>query len=548
MNLVLPTPSGKLPTMKTPSAHRWVWWVALLVIVAAAATVRWRLLDVPLERDEGEYAYAGQLMLEGVPPYREAYNLKLPGIYAAYAVVLAVFGQTHRGIHLGLLMINAATIVALFFLGRRVLDALAGIVAAATFALLSVGQPVQGVFANAEHFVLLPAVAGLLLLLRATDLEKVWSLVLGGLLLGLAFLMKQHGAVFGMLGGVYLVIHRVRRRPIDWRRTASWCALFAVAVGLPYLATCGLLWIAGVFDTFWFWTVSYALAYVSQMPLEQVWTNLVIGVSGLVEGGTLIWVLAGVGLSAVVWNTHARKRWLFISLFTVFSLLAVCPGFFFRKHYFVLALPAAALLVGVAASAVARCVSTTRTRVLRYGIAIGLAGSALAVSATQQRSFLFRQTPAQVARTTYGLNPFPESLEIARFIKANTTAADRIAVLGSEPQIFFYSGRRSATGHIYTYGLMHRHDFALRMQEEMIREIEAANPAMLVFVNVPASWLWQPASHKLIFEWFRQYSRDFEPVAVVELRPTGTRYYQGADLASLNHVPQLSVELYLRRK
>jgi len=32
--------------------------------------VRVRLLDVPWERDEGEYACAGQLILEHVPPYR----------------------------------------------------------------------------------------------------------------------------------------------------------------------------------------------------------------------------------------------------------------------------------------------------------------------------------------------------------------------------------------------------------------------------------------------------------------------------------------------
>ena len=32
--------------------------------------IRIRLLGIPLERDEGEYAYAGQLILQGVPPYK----------------------------------------------------------------------------------------------------------------------------------------------------------------------------------------------------------------------------------------------------------------------------------------------------------------------------------------------------------------------------------------------------------------------------------------------------------------------------------------------
>ena len=92
--------------------------VALLVVVALVALVRVRLADVPLERDEGEYAYAGQLILEGVPPYRLAYDMKFPGTYYAYAAVLATFGASPRGIHLGLLAINAATIVAVFALAR----------------------------------------------------------------------------------------------------------------------------------------------------------------------------------------------------------------------------------------------------------------------------------------------------------------------------------------------------------------------------------------------------------------------------------------------
>jgi hypothetical protein len=49
--------------------------------VVGAAALRLRLLDVPLDRDEGEYAYIGQLLLQGIPPYAQAYNFKLPGIY-----------------------------------------------------------------------------------------------------------------------------------------------------------------------------------------------------------------------------------------------------------------------------------------------------------------------------------------------------------------------------------------------------------------------------------------------------------------------------------
>jgi hypothetical protein len=80
-------------------------WLLIAITIAVIAGLRFRLLDVPLERDEGEYAYAGQLILQGIPPYSLVYNMKLPGVYEAYALILAVFGQTHTAIHLGLLII-----------------------------------------------------------------------------------------------------------------------------------------------------------------------------------------------------------------------------------------------------------------------------------------------------------------------------------------------------------------------------------------------------------------------------------------------------------
>lgn len=153
----------------------WIWWVVIAIVLLSGA-MRYGLLDIPLERDEGEYAYAGQLILQGFLPYQDLYSMKLPGIYAAYAVIMFLFGQTHTGIHTGLLLINAATIFLIFLLARRLIDPLAGLMAAASFAVLSVSQSVQGVFANAEHFVILPAVSGILVLLRAMDENRPWLL------------------------------------------------------------------------------------------------------------------------------------------------------------------------------------------------------------------------------------------------------------------------------------------------------------------------------------------------------------------------------------
>src|SRR5439155_711705 len=81
-------------------------------------------------------------------------------------------------------------------------------------------------------------------------------------------------------------------------------------------------------------------------------------------------------------------------------------------------------------------------------------GGALLYPVYRERAFFFILPPEQVSRATYGTNPFPEAPVIAQRIADDTLPEDRVAVLGSEPEICFYARRRSATGYIYMYGLM----------------------------------------------------------------------------------------------
>src|SRR5437016_14469074 len=73
------------------------WWILLAVVIAVVVFIRIHSLAIPLERDEGEYAYAGQLMLQGIPPYRLAYNMKFRGVCAAYALIMWIlWANQHR--------------------------------------------------------------------------------------------------------------------------------------------------------------------------------------------------------------------------------------------------------------------------------------------------------------------------------------------------------------------------------------------------------------------------------------------------------------------
>jgi len=291
-------------------------------------------------------------------------------------------------------------------------------------------------------------------------------------------------------------------RPIDWRGFAGRGSLLVLGAIAPFALTCLILRALGVFERFWFWTFSYAWEYATRTTVSDAIYDFSMGILRVVGPSVLIWVVAGVGLAALIWDRNSCARRPFVLGLLVFSFLAICPGLHFRPHYFILILPAVALLAGFA-------VCFAEQHLQRAGwprfVAAFCFVAALCFSLSQQRSFLFEMDPIAACRATYGSNPFPESLEVARYLRDHTSEADRLAVLGSEPQIYFYAGRHSATGYIYTYGLMEEQKYASQMQKELIGEIEAARPAYLVMVNSDTSWLVRPNSDRTIFSWINQY-------------------------------------------
>lgn len=607
-------------------------WFLLIGIVSFVFVVRVRLLNMPLERDEGEYAYAGQLILQGVPPYKMAYNMKLPGTYAAYALIMAVFGQSPAGIHLGLLLVNCASIVLVFLIGRRLLDEVAGLAAAVSFAILSLSPSVRGLAGHATHFVVLPALGGILLLLEGQEITRPRTfghgpprvglvavqyrhstLFFSGLLFGIAILMKQQGIFFGLFGLIFLFSAQVwglfarmkerarfgpRRRAmaksrrqahapqalpadrptliaagrqsqqtllhagpsptavtastnssgnppaasqnpgagptptsapsqvsagrqtsgtrqsnspiITWTVLMKQTEIFTVGLVLPYLITCVVLWGAGAFHQFWFWTFTYALEYATAVPLATGLTFLPAAVESAVGPNALLWLLAGIGAILILWEKRLTvNRRFYLILFLVCSAATTAVGFYFRRHYFITLLPALSLLLGIAVSRSMTWFKTKRGLEQAVGVPIPiLFFIGLAVAFVGDGAVWFGLSPKDAVREIYSTTLFDEAAKMGQFIRTRTPKSARIAVLGSEPEIYFLSHRRAATGHIYTYPLMERQRFALQMQEEMIAEIETNRPEYVVYVDHELSWLQGPDSNTRIFDWWRAYWAD----------------------------------------
>lgn len=522
-------------------------WIVLGLVLLATTAVRLRLLEAPLDRDEGEYAYFGQLLLNGILPYSTAYHAKLPGVYAVYAAALAAFGQSIAGIHLGLLVVNAATSILVFLVAARLFNRTAAVAAATVFAVLSLSPRLQGLAAYAEHFVLLPAVGSALVLLRAVESGRSLTFFATGVLTGLAFIVKQSGAAFVVFAALYAFLAAGPAGGRDaWRRRLPGAIAIVAGALIPFGVVCAAFAAVGLFDRFWFWTVVYASHYASTTPPIVGLLLLTLTAHSILSSAYLVVFPVLLGASALFWDPAARSARLFVLLLSSCALAGASAGLYFRNQYFLLLTPAGALLAALGADALAR--RAAEAPALRRALCVALVAVPLGHFVWAERAVLFQTPPQDLARALAPpRNPLPESVEIGRWVRAHSTPVDRIAVIGSEPQIYFYAGLRAATGYIYMYPLMEDQPYAADMQRRMIGEIEAARPRFVVLVNVAVSWNVGQRSDRTIFHWWNRYQEGFERVGLADITDRGTTYVWGPDAATYTPTSPVWVAVFERR-
>lgn len=521
--------------------------VVLVCVAAVCLFVRLRLIDMPLERDEGEFGYTAQLVLAGDSPYR-AYNYKLPGVAYAYALSFLAFGDTVRGVRLALLAANAAAVVFLFLLARRLYGPRVAAIAAASYALASLDSSVLGHAAHATQFANACGLAGLwaadaggLTEAKRRPARFFWA----GLFFGFALLMKQHAIFFLPLGLFQIAL--ADARCAGWRPRVRAGVLLCCGASLPYLAVAWVAAAQGAFSTFWTWTVTYAAAATSTIGLGGGWEGLKLSLGGLFEAFAWLWAAAGAGFVLNWRGSRSFGARAFPVVYFLLAAPAVSAGLYFRGHYFILLLPPACLAAGL-------CCEGLRDALERrgFGRATGsitlLFAVCLAVSLVTHRDFFFTATPERLSRAIYGGNPFVESPALSAAIGQRTRPEERIAVLGAEAQIYFYARRRAATGYIYMYGLTDNGPYKSAMQDQMLEELTAAAPRIVVFAGNQASWGLGDVGLRPFFERVDAFlARGYELVGYLEIGPETTQSFWGPDAKAALRDPVNPLLVYERK-
>ena len=500
---------------------------APIALIAAAVlafvVLRAPFLSVPLERDEGEYAYIAQRMLEGEVPYRDAFDQKPPGVFVAYLLAFAIAGQTALGIHLVLHLWTAAAAAVFYLLMRVLAGGVAAGFALLVFSLASADPSLLGHAANTENWMLLPLVLAAAACVRGWQRGDRLSWVACGGFAACACWFKQVALTDACLFAAAVWGDAIIGRAPPGRRKAllrlGLFALGGVLASAPVLLYFGA---AGALAPFVDAVFLHNLEYTRSFSGGEGLVNLRTSLESQLPGFALVW-----GLALMGWwlpgGVPARVRHA-LAAWWLASFAGATIGLHFRPHYFLQTVPALAALAGVGADGLARRLAQ-RERVSQALVLTSLAALLVLVPLVAHRELLLADSPAAVSRRIYGLNPFPEAVAIANHIRGNSRPDDRVFIVGSEPQILFLAGRRSATRYIFFYPLTGDYPDARERQQEVIDEVKAARPLYIVWVDVVTSMLRTPRSVPLVFDaTLDLIARDYDLELIAHLDASGKSY------------------------
>lgn len=520
--------SPRQTNVKTSAAFGFnsYWFLGLMLLTLIVVLIaRINLLEMPFERDEGDYVLAGRLLLDGAKPYIDFYEQKPPGLFYTYAFFTAIFGTGATALHFGIALITTISTGLLYLFVSRLINTTTAAVAGAAFAILTLAPGASGFTVQSEHFVVLFILLGLWLLLKGLQEDRWYWVLVSGICGGWSAMIKQNSVFFVLFTGITLLIYLRWILGSDWRKAILRGALYSAGVLIPIVLLAGIMWAKGYWKDMWYWVFVYPNQYVSQIKYSEGVTYFFTFLKSVTVGTTLLWVLAGAGLLSLPWSgLKASTAWIIASM-ALLSFCTIVPGLRFYPHYWLFLSPVLALLLGILVHFVGNKLSWA---------AFPFAAVAILTSIFINSGYYFSPDVHNIIRGAYGDNPFEESKEVGRYLKSRAQPGDKVAVLGSEPQIFLYSGMKSPSRHTFVAFIVSLNPNSKKWQDELVQDVEKDKPKYLVIVYHPYSWALDPKSDMTAYNWMWNYARaNYHPIGYADMiSRNDTRYKWDAEALS----------------
>jgi hypothetical protein len=530
------------------------WWFAALA--AVLLLVRLPSAVQPAGGDQGIYAYVGQSILRGEVPYRDAWDQKPPGVHLTYAAMLGAWrGES---------VVPAADLVAaglvamlLVSVGRR-LTGRPGAGEASAVVFLLLGDPwfqrLGGLWvrAQAETFIALVVTGAVLAALAAAAVRAERGFerrgggltFLAGVLLGAAFLYKYNAGIY-VLPVVALLFSPTTGPALGFRERGIRAAVgpvvvLAAGILVPVAAVAAWLAVNGALGDLYQATIVYNLRYSGE-TYGGAWSVVRYVATFPVRHARVdaLWFVGGIGSALLVGASVTNRRLLLVPAWVAAACLSIAiNGSRELPQYFVQAAPALALAAGMAGTMAWQVLGPRSRAALFLVLAVAVARVNQFDKWADNAAADYGRLRGRVSRSQYlarfgGQRPTDKfsalaSSELGDRLKAETSPADRVLVLGFSPGALVRAERQSASRFFWSRPLLVGFNEGLPGYgvAGFLAELERARPADVVlqqrdwpaegvdsatwFMRQPALLAWLTANYRqtadtgMYFVWRRR--------------------------------------------
>ncbi len=476
---------------------------------AAAILIGLRLhaFDLPLETDESNYAYIAGRLLEGDRLYIDVWDHQPFGVFALFAGVIAIFGDSPDVFRWLAVAFSLLSLVLIHAIVRLCAGRGAALAATLIFAIASSDPGTAGEGCNREIYMNTLILAAWFCALRSTA-RPGWMTFASGCALAVGSSIKTIVAVHWVFLAVWIGI-------AAWRRDAGESRVRSILTSLALFAAApAILWIGafayfaatarlGEFvDAVFLFNLSYSgqsEAFLSRFvrfftPEKHPF---------IFDSAWPLWVGGAAGLAWLIVEVAVRRRLhaLAVVLLVIGSYVATCLPARFWPHYYYLLIPALVISLSVALASLTEWVAhlfrdggrdleiriipprlnTRVTRLLRRGVV----GSAFAIvllglAVTEYRSYL-SQPPFGITVTRYNSRDFWGRAH-GENVRRITEPDDTVFVFGNEAEIYYYSKRRCASRYTMITGVQSGYADSARRRATMMAELEQHVPRLILVV------------------------------------------------------------------
>ena len=517
--VISPSDNHPIRDLITNNIH----WVILGICALFYLIARYNFLDMPLNRDEGAYAYLGKKAIMGGIPYRDFYEIKPPGLFYAYGIVGWIMGFGEVGLRMSVALINLGISGWIYLIANNLFrDKKVSIIGAAFFLLFSLNQGIYGFTAVAEHYVNLFSMGAIYFLTGPLTKKR---LIYGGILIALAMTIKQTAILFFGFCLLFLLV-----RLLSEKANAKTIIQKYLNFGLPVLAlglaTLGLMFTVGDWQEFMYWMVDRSTNYAGKEREDWLFYFNFFG-GNIIRYQWPLLCFAGVGVILFIINSVKEKNIVHITFFTLLlgvSMVSVFPGMRFYPQYWILLAPVSALITAYGFN----CIKHFSSNV--YSVYSLLAFALIITAFIVEKDYYLTEDANIIMAETFTGNPYYETREICNYINSIKAPEDELMVLGSEPQAYLYFDKMPQTKHIYHAMITANNNKNIAFQDEALNDLVQTRPKYVIFSFIKFSWNVQAGDIQSLYQnAYSHVNNNYRAIAYVDFLPGRSTYVYGKE-------------------